>query len=83
MSKHHVSHVHQRVMYDVRTMANEELKTQYDIDIDEESGVVWDNLEGKEFDNIQEWATYYASLEDEDIYGSFIKTGNHHSYDDD
>ena len=70
-----------RVLFDIRTMTNTELEETYGITI-EEDGSVWDSLEGKEFDNLPDWADYTTSLEENDNK-SFLKTGGRYGYDDD
>lgn len=79
MSKH--SHTQCRVMHDIETMSRNELEEQYDI-VTEEDGSVWDNFEGRSFDNLQQWGLFILSLEEDDEE-DFVKIGGKHRFDDD
>jgi hypothetical protein len=80
MSRHHQRGQH-RVMFDVRTMTVEELEEQYGLEVDPDDGSVWDTLEMKSFDDLNEWAVFASNREDEEN-SSFSKVGSRYAYDD-
>ena len=56
MSKNHNHHV-PNPLHDVMCLSVEELSDRYDLEIDPD-GTVWDTCEGKQFDDLQQWAVY-------------------------
>lgn len=80
MSKNHVVHAISNALHDVQVLTIEQLSERYDIEVDSD-GSVWDNLEGRYFESLQEWAEYIDSFSDDDI-GACKKMNNKHRYDD-
>jgi len=81
MSKHHVSDTHSRVLNDVRRLSHEQLVELYGIDIDND-GSVFDPTENQQFDTLEDWARFISERDSDDNYGSFVKRGGKHRYDD-
>lgn len=81
MSKHHVSHTCHQVLHDIRTLTIDQLEERYDIEVDEEGGV-WDSLEGRQFDDLHEWAVFFAEREEQDSEDTFCRSNGRGKYDD-
>lgn len=83
MSKSHAHHPVCTVMHDIQCMTLDELEERYSIEVDED-GYVWDTLEGKGFDDLQEWAIYTEELEEASTETpTFIPRSGKARYDDD
>lgn len=79
--KHHVPQT-KGVMHDIQVFSNEELSTQYGIEIDESSKSVWDPVEGRSFHSILDWASYMVDQEEGACDQHFVKLGHKHAFDD-
>jgi hypothetical protein len=73
-------------MHDIQTMSPTELEQEYGIEIDSDTGEVWDPCEMKTFDGLDEWAVFMEQMEKEDaaLAASSLKTNvSKRRYEDD
>jgi len=80
----HVTHSHCRVLHDVNTMTVEELEEEYSIEVDSDTGEVWDSFEGKTFPDVHHWAEFInlREREDAEMETGLIKTSRQRISDD-
>lgn len=60
MSRHHYSHASEaeNIYFDIEHLTNDELKNFYGIEINDETGQVYDPVEKKMFSNLAKWAAF-------------------------
>lgn len=69
---------------DIQVLSRSQLVEKYGIEFigfEDEPKTIWDPVEDKVFDTLQEWAEYYIEV-NEDL-DNFSKIGRHQDWDDD
>ena len=68
-------------VHNIKILPLHEITKQYGIEI-EDDGYIWDMVEGKRFNTLENWAIYIDELNNDELYDNFSKIGSKQSFDD-